>query len=141
METVTNEARTSQGLGRMDQPFRFDWRSFGEPQDILQPAYGRKGNAGTEERCPKTSGRTARPREHCAADQHGGVGGIRDPVAEGQTACALASQTQPPAPGKPTKAAKLKVKTGNRDFLNMAVSGRGTKTSNNIFKSISRVQV
>lgn len=43
LETVTNEARTSQGLGRMGQPFRFEWRGFGEPQDVLQPASGRKG--------------------------------------------------------------------------------------------------
>jgi hypothetical protein len=42
LETVTNEARTSQGLGRTGRPFRFEWRGFGEPQDGLQPACGRK---------------------------------------------------------------------------------------------------
>lgn len=43
LETVTNEARTSQGLSRMGQLFRFEWRGFREPQDVLQPACGRKG--------------------------------------------------------------------------------------------------
>lgn len=40
---MTNEARTSEGLGRMGQPFRFEQRGFGEPRDVLQPACGRKG--------------------------------------------------------------------------------------------------
>lgn len=39
---MTNEARTSHGLGRMGRPFRFEWRGFAEPQNVLQPACGRK---------------------------------------------------------------------------------------------------
>lgn len=44
----------------------------------------------------------------------------------------LSSQIRPPALDKPTKAAKLIVKTESRELLNMATSGRGTKTSDSI---------
>lgn len=82
---MTNEARTPEGLGRTGQPFRFEWRGFGEPWGVPTTNTWQKRHVRAEERCSEWSGRRARHRELPTAEGTVRAGGGRDTVEEGQS--------------------------------------------------------